>query len=150
VIGLLSGAVTAAARSLGHYISCGVTGTMMIGVNIYIFYKCRQRKGSHWKKYGPLYFTIIAAFLIMADLIRHVLQDVNIWKSGPWPGSSEYRDGCETENITCLTVLGVFFTIVSTYLGFIFLFIGTMWNANLLQKLRQIRRQWQALRAQGK
>jgi len=147
VIGLLSGAVTAAARSLGHYISCGVTATMMIGVNVYIGYKCRQRKGSHWNRYGPLYFTIVAALLIMADLFRHVLQDVNVWKSGPFPGSSEYRDGCEQENIKCLSILGVFFTIIATYLGFILLFIGTMWNANLLQKLKQIRKQWRALRA---
>jgi len=150
VIGLLSGAVTAAARSLGHYISFGVTLTMMIGINIYIAYKSQNRKRPHWVKYGPLYFTLIAALLVMADLTRHVLQDLNVWKSGPFPGSSQYRDGCNEETIKCLSVVGVFFTIIATYLGFIFLFIGTMWNANILVKLKQIRKQWQLLRAQAK
>jgi len=147
---LLSGAVTAAARSLGHYISFGVTLSMMLGINAYIAYKSRTRTGPHWNKYGPLYFTSIAAVLIMSDLLRHVLQDLNIWKSGPFPGSSQYRDGCTEENISCLSVLGVFFTIIATYSGFICLFIGTMWNANIHKKLKQIRKQWQTLRAQAK
>jgi len=119
---------------------------MMLGVNAYIFYKCRKRKGSHWKKWGPLYCTAIAAVLIMADLTRHVLADNHIWKAGPFPGSSQYRPGCDAQNITCLTVLGVFFTIIATYSGFVFLFIGTMWSANLIQKLKQIRQKWKKLR----
>jgi len=149
VIGLLSGAVTAAARSLGHYISFAVTLSMMIGVNAYIFHKSRQRKGTFFHKRGPLCFTILAALLIMMDLTRHVLQDLNYWKSGPFPGSSEYRPGCEQENMECLSVLGVFFTVIATYGGFVCLFIGTMWNANILQKLKQIKRQWSALRAKA-
>jgi len=150
VIGLLSGVATAAARSLGHLISFCITLTMMLGVNAYIFYKCRQRKGSHWKKWGPLYCTAIAALLIMADLTRHVLADNKIWKGGPFPGSAQYRAGCDAQNITCLTVLGVFFTIIATYSGFIFLFIGTMWAANLIAKLKQIRQKWKNLRAKAK
>ena len=27
---------------------------------------------------------------------RHVLQDIKVWPSGPWPGSSQYRSNCET------------------------------------------------------
>jgi len=150
VIGLLSGVVTAAARSLGHYISFGITLSMMIGVNCYIGYKSRQRKGKFFYKYGPLFLTIAAALLIMADLTRHVLQDVNIWPSGPWPGSSEYRNGCNEETVRCLSVLGIFFTIIATYSGFICLFIGTMWNANIIAKFRQVRKQWNALRAGAK
>jgi len=53
VIGLISGTVTAAARVLGHYISFGVTATMMIGVNSYILYCCmtKRRKQPFCKKY---------------------------------------------------------------------------------------------------
>jgi len=91
--------------------------------------------------------TVFAGLLIMADLMRHVLQDVAIWKAGPWPGSSEYRSGCEEENVTCLSAIGWIFTIVCTYSGFILLFWGTMWNANLMSKLRDIKKQWQALRS---
>jgi len=150
VIGLISGTVTAAARALGHYISFGVTAAMMIGVNAYILYCCltKRKKQAFCKKYGPLIFTIVAALLIMADLTRHLLQDLNIWPSGPWPGSSEYRADCPTETMRCLSILGVFFTVVATYTGFIFLFIGTMWNANIIAKLKQIRTKWKLLRIQ--
>lgn len=149
MIGLLSGAVTASARALGHYISFGITLSLMIAVNSYILY-CAIKKRSrlpHIKKFGPFYLTVAAGILIMADLVRHVLQDVNIWKEGPWPGSSQYRAGCENENITCLSAVGVVFTIVFTYSGFLLLFAGTMWNANLLAKLKDIRKQWRELRA---
>jgi len=121
---------------------------MMIGVNLYIVYCCeKKRKGqSVWNKYGPLVFTVVAALLIMADLTRHLLQDLNVWPSGPWPGSSQYRADCPIETVRCLSVVGVFFTIIATYLGFILLFIGTMWNANIMTKLKQIKMKWTQLR----
>jgi len=151
VIGLLSGAVTTAARSMGHYISFGITGAMMIALNSYMFYCAikKRRKMSFWKKFGPSILTVFAALLIMADLLRHVLQDTNIWKAGPFPGSSEYRANCEQENVTCLSTIGWLFTIVCTYSGFILLFWGTMWNANIMNKLRDIKKQWQALRSKS-
>lgn len=61
-------------------------------------------------------------------------------------GSSQYRSDCPHENISCLSVIGVLFTIVATYSGFILLFIGTMWNANLVAKLRKIKAHWHRLR----
>jgi len=148
VIGILSGTVAASARSLGHYISFGVTCSLMIALNCYIFYcAIKKRKNKpHYIKFGPFYLTFLAALFILADLARHVLQDVNIWKSGPWPGSSEYRDGCPTETIKCLSVVGVIFTIIFTYTGFILLFCGTMWNSNIISKLKGIKEQWNLLR----
>jgi len=119
----------------------------MILVNIYIFYCARtKRRGRFSHKYGPLMLTILAALFIMADLTRHVLQDLKIWKEGPFPGSSQYRPHCPHENVSCLSPIGVVFTIIFTYTGFILLFIGTMWNANLVHKLKEIRRQWRLLR----
>jgi len=147
VIGLLSGVASAAARTLGHYISFGITLTMMVLVNIYIGYKSSKRKGRVLRKYGPLFCTLIAGCLIMLDLTRHCLADLKIWTATSYPiGSAEYRPGCTAQNITCLSVLGIFFTIIATYTGFIFLFIGTMWSANLLQKLKQIKQQWSVIR----
>jgi len=121
----------------------------MIALNGYMLYCAltKRRKLPFQQKFGPFILTVIAALLIMADLLRHVLQDVNIWKAGPWPGSSEYRSGCAEENISCLSAIGWIFTIGCTYSGFVLLFWGTMWNANLIAKLKQIRKQWQALRS---
>jgi len=151
VIGLVSGAVTAAARATGHYISFAITGFMMILVNIYMIYclRTKRKKGTFFHRYGPLILTVLAALFVMADLTRHVLQDLKVWKEGPWPGSSQYRSDCPHENVSCLSPVGVVFTIIFTYTGFILLFIGTMWNANIVSKLKQIRKQWRKLRQQG-
>jgi len=124
----------------------------MICVNMYMLYCARtkrKRSKSFIHKYGPVLLTTLAALFIMADLTRHILQDLKVWKEGPWPGSSQYRSNCPHENVTCSSEVGVVFTIIFTYTGFILLFIGTMWNANLLTKLKEIRRQWKVLRERG-
>jgi len=121
----------------------------MVAVNAYMLYCAltKRKKLPPLKKYGPFCLTVAAALFVMADLLRHVLQDTGVWKEGPWPGSAQYRSGCEQENITCLSPVGVVFTIIFTYSGFILLFAGTMWNANLLAKLKDIREQWKLLRS---
>jgi len=143
VIGIVGGTVTAAARSLGHTISFIITQTMLIGMCFYMYYQSPKRGGSHMNKYGPFYFVFLSVPLVMADLTRHILQDTNVW---PEPGSAEYRDGCETENVSCLSVVGIIFTIVCTYLGFISLAIGVLWNAQIWTKLKEIRERWKAIR----
>jgi len=125
----------------------------MIGLALYIGYSARRRFGSHWKKWGPTYLTVIASFLIMADLTRHVFEDINWWPermgpNGVW-GAGEYRSDCGEETMHCLSVIGVLFTIVATYLGFILLVIGTMWNANIVDKLKEIKEEWKRLRGQA-
>lgn len=121
----------------------------MLAVNGYMLhcvFKKRKRM-TFWKKWGPFMLTFAAMFLILADLLRHVLQDTNVWPEGPWPGSSEYRSNCPKENVTCLSAVGWIFTIVCTYSGFVLLFIGTMWNANFVQKIKQVKEEWKRLRA---
>jgi hypothetical protein len=83
VVSLVSGTVSGFARTLGHYISFGVTVTMMIVVNIFIANGIKYRFGTCCQKYGPFILTMIAAPLICADLTRHVLNDTNVW---PWCG----------------------------------------------------------------
>ena len=78
--------MTASARSLGHSISTAVTATMMAGIICYMYYCTRRRAGPHFYKYGPTDLVFLASILIMADLVRHVLQDENIW---PEPSSSK-------------------------------------------------------------
>jgi len=144
VLGIVGGTLSAAARSLGHYISFGVTLAVMIGLCIYVGLKRKQRFGSWWKINGPMIFTILASLFIMADLTRHVLQDLNWW---PDPGSSEYMSGCHEETFKCLSPLGWVFTVAFTYLGFALLAVGTTWNANICDKIHDFRDKWVELRS---
>mmetsp|Transcript_21633 Transcript_21633/g.30252 ORF Transcript_21633/g.30252 Transcript_21633/m.30252 type:complete len:123 (-) Transcript_21633:118-486(-) len=121
---------------------------MMLFLNIYMFYCAKKKRRNAKYQYVPFILTTVAGFLICADLVRHVLQDVNIWKAGPWPGSSEYRSDCSHESLACLSPVGWIFTIGCTYIGFILLFWGTMWNANLIDKLKEVKRKWKQLRGQ--
>jgi len=94
-------------------------------------------------RYGPFYLVLFAVPLVMADLTRHILQDTNVW---PEPGSAEYRDGCPDETISCLSTVGIIFTIICTYLGFICLAVGVLWNAKIWEKLKEIAHRWKAIR----
>lgn len=140
----------------------------MIAVIVFVAYGVRRRAGTHWKRFGPLYLTCIAAPLILADLFRHLLQDQGIWKECQRPdgyvwgsrctwSSSQYHctlaapHGCiplKHENMAHLSMIGWIFTIAFTYVGFILLFVGTMWNANVLAKCRDVKKRWRELRHQ--
>jgi len=110
---------------------------------IYTIYSIRRRTGTHWQRFGPTYFVALAVPLVMADLTRHLLLDhLHISEL------KEYRSGCDDENVRCLTVLGWFFTIIFTYLGFLCLFIGSLWNANICEKIQEIKKKWRELREQ--
>jgi len=149
VISLVGGTVTAAARSAGHTVSFIITGTIMLALVIYIRYTAKNRYGSHWQVYGPTYLCVLAALMIMADLTRHVLQDAEVWPAGPWPGSSQYRPDCEIEALECLSAVGWIFTFALTYGGFGLLFIGTLWNASICDKIADFKLKWRELQAQA-
>jgi hypothetical protein len=110
-------------------------------------YKARHRRGPD--KYGPLILVILATIFIMAEPLRHVLQDRGLWPSRMrnGMGSAEYRAGCHAENIKCLSPVGILFTIVLTYVGFLFLVVGVLWNANIKQQCLKIRAKWRELRS---
>jgi uncharacterized Tic20 family protein len=135
---------------MGHIISFSVTLGLMIAVNLYMLYCAIKKRKGYKYRYIPFCITVLAGCLIMADLLRHVLADYHIWKPGPFPGSSQYRPNCDKENISCLSFTGVLFTIIFTYTGFILLFIGTMWNANIIEKLKLIKKKWRQIRNQQK
>lgn len=50
------------------------------------------------------------------------------------------------ENLHHLAPMGILFTMVFTYFGFTLLAVGTLWNADITEKLREVRRQWRVLR----
>lgn len=69
-------------------------------------------------------------------------------------GSGEYKHNpsvncisSNNEQIRCLSGIGIFSTLICTYIGFLCLAVGTMWNANLCGKLRDARDKWRELRA---
>jgi len=119
---------------------------MLVG---YIRYTAKYRFGTHCETYGPTYLTIVAALMIMSDLMRHVLQDADVWPAGPWPGSSQYRPGCPEESMECLSAVGWIFTFALTYGGFAALFIGTLWNASICDKIADFKEKWRELRQQA-
>jgi len=167
VIAAVSGSVSAAARTLGHWISLGVTALMMVIVNGFMVYtlKNRDRSRGKWFFYGPLVLTLLATPLILADIVRHVLQDTGawpecdraddvIWSSDCNTSSSQYHcnlppPSCipdSQENMSHLSPMGVLFTICFTYMGFACLMVGTLWNANICEKLKELREQWNEIR----
>lgn len=199
---------------------------VVLGFVIHSRQKIRVHKQSWWDRNGPLLLICIAIPLILADPIRHVLQDTGAWpaciptsgsicaqsssmtpaavhnghphhnaegaqsvtvaasikrhvyeydiaqyrgiavassdppSAQPWPvpavcacewwSSGQYRSGeaddTSDETIWHLSLIGFIFTIGATYAGFILLAIGTLWNADVKSKMRDIKVKWRQLR----
>jgi hypothetical protein len=122
-------------------------------LNFYVYFTINRRAGlkegsTTCNKYGPFICTMVAAPLVLADQVRHVTQDLGWWPEGAWPGSSQYVDNCGSETMACLSAVGWIFTVVLTYTGFIFIAVGTLWNANMIDKCKLIRKKWAELRTQ--
>lgn len=111
---------------------------MMLGISIYVAYGTKRRKGTHWEVWGPTYLTVLASFLVMLDVTRHVLNDL-------FGILSEYRHGCHVEAWKCLSVFGVFITIICTYSGFAILIGASLWNANICEKVDDFKAKWKEL-----
>jgi len=139
-------AATAAAKQLSHTLQFGVTLALITNLAQYVLHKCLgMRRGSHWNRFGPFYLCVLAVPLIMADLLRHVLQDAGVW---PSPGSDMYRSDCPYSThgiggIRCLSWVGWVFTILCTYTGFALLIWGMLWATEIHTKLANA---WRAIR----
>jgi len=90
VIALISGTVTAAARSLGHYIALGITGALMLFVGGMLLrsaisgqrswkYGPDSPNPSWGKRYGPFLLQQFAACLIIVDPLSHCCFDLGLW-----------------------------------------------------------------------
>eukprot|EP00755_Sulcionema_specki_P004526 Sspe_Gene.30278::Locus_14931_Transcript_1_1_Confidence_1.000_Length_1241::g.30278::m.30278 len=171
----------------------------------------KKNKGKPWNEWKPpgrkpLFLICLAVPLILAETMRHVLQDTYTNYGYGWPecgdndvfprinqtwndhcvwSSSQYRcekyccvpqwnetcgphgDWCggviplpPGEDCTChciddetmknLSPMGWLFTFTFTYTGFALLFIGVMWNADIMQQLRKIHVMWKVMRAEDK
>jgi hypothetical protein len=123
-----------------------------------------RRRRLHFKSWfrrnGPVLLVALSIPLILADTVRHVLLDQGLWPgcialpdgACAWYSATMYNGEADTvadENLTHLSLIGVLFTIVFTYSGFLLLAAGTLYNADIVKKLAAIRDKWTRLRAQA-
>eukprot|EP00047_Mylnosiga_fluctuans_P003115 m.227543 g.227543 ORF g.227543 m.227543 type:complete len:151 (+) comp11603_c0_seq1:303-755(+) len=145
---VVGSAATASAKHAGHLTSFCLTGGILLIINIYVWWGSFKRRGNLFNRYGPMVLTMYAIPCIMFDLTRHLLIDNGLLNSN-W---SMFIDSCSDDEIDsllaikCLTLQGWLITIASTYLGFVLLMWGSFWNANIVQKFREIRAKWRELR----
>jgi len=171
LVGIIGGVASAASRSLAHSLTFGVTLAALTNVAQYVGWMSSKRKRlPFWLRFGPLFLTLIAVPLVMADLMRHVLLDSGLvtgacnygdnpscvadapcrwstdqggycWNTDFWnSGASMYYTQGDSLSFT-----GVLFTIVFTYSGFACLIIGVLWSVDIVSKLREIGRRFRDL-----
>lgn len=103
----------------------------------------------HFKKFGPVYTLALGSGLIMCDLTRHLVNDA--WGThcdeaspGQYAGlPSKYEAVCYSTAVAAmygpdgkLNTLGVLFTLVFTWTGFLLLLIGIFWGIDFHRKIR--------------
>ena len=133
VAGLMGVSSTLAARELSHAISFAVTLAVLTNLIQLFYHKAGLRLGR--RRLGPTYILSVASILILADQIRHVLQDTDIW---PSPGSNMYLDNCHTTAFSwCLTAVGWVLAIGCTYSGFTLMVLAVVWQTNLVTKVKR-------------
>jgi len=143
-MGLLGATASTAAREAGHIVSFAVTGSMMTLMNVYVGYTSQRRSNPFTNKYGPFILTFLSSILIMLEPSRHLFMDHSLLGSE----FSEYQDNCNSEWWVCLAPAGWIITICATYIGFILLMIGSLWNANIVSKFKLIRTKWNQIWSQ--
>ncbi|KAG1654848.1 hypothetical protein FOA52_007599 [Chlamydomonas sp. UWO 241] len=137
--GLIGIASTAASRTISHTFSLALTTAVLTNLIQFMATQAASKPGllSHWQRYGPTWLLVAATPLILADQVRHSLQDSGIW---PEPGSSMYRDDCDpTWSNWCLTPVGWLFAVAFTYTGFGLMMGSVVWSTKILTKLKLAR-----------
>jgi len=97
VLPIVGASVTEAARHTAHLASLIVDGIVILALCFYVLYKSRDRYyNDAWSIYGPTILCFISYPFILADPLRHVLSDNNIWQScnrrcgEVWPPSCDW------------------------------------------------------------
>jgi hypothetical protein len=82
VLPIIGATVTAAARKTAHLITLIVDIFVIGALCVYVTYKARERPAypTWFSRWGPTIFVWLAFPLILADPLRHVLADKNVWK----------------------------------------------------------------------
>lgn len=140
--GIIGISATAASRNISHTFSLALTLATLTNLVQFMWHKASAQGGvlSHWQRYGPTYVLSIATPLVLADQVRHCLQDSGVW---PQPGSSMFIDSDDCQDVSgfkgmwCLTAVGWWFSIVFTYSGFSLLIVSVVWSTKLVSKIRR-------------
>lgn len=122
----ISGSSAEGLTNFAHTITFGITLAIMTNFIQYFYVKSSKRSGLYFIKYGPLLLSVLSTCLVMMDLTRHVLQD-----NGLVHMSMYNEDGS-------LTSVGIFMTVVGTWLGYTCLFIAVFWQINFIPKLKKL------------
>jgi hypothetical protein len=76
--------VTSASRHFSHMLNIIIDLVLLGFVCSYFWYQAytkrrRSQPPSPWSIYGPAYLVTLGSCLILADPVRHVLQDLHVW-----------------------------------------------------------------------
>mmetsp|Transcript_32028 Transcript_32028/g.65974 ORF Transcript_32028/g.65974 Transcript_32028/m.65974 type:complete len:221 (-) Transcript_32028:626-1288(-) len=138
--GIIGISATAASRNISHTFSLALTLAILTNLIQFMAHKAATKPGAltHWQRYGPVWLLAAATPLILADQVRHCLQDSGIW---PEPGSSMFRDDCDKttglSGFWCLTPVGWLFAICFTYSGFGLMMASVIWSTKIFTKLQR-------------
>jgi hypothetical protein len=104
-------ALTDHVRAVGHLASLVVVGGMLFSMTVYTGYTSKRRvkaaKGSCWYMWGPTVLVAFATCFIIADTVRHVLQDQGFRDEKPCRGfvgcggSNQYQCADSTDHKCC-------------------------------------------------
>lgn len=171
-------ASTGGLNAFAHSLTFGINLAIFTNLAQYMYTDTVRRRHnirSRWIKWGPFSCIILATIGVMADLVRHLINDSNNWflvnASNPNQKMTFDFDNCVygvpviVGNSQCssagtgpfvvsevnalgldlsmynddgsLSFYGWTFTIMGTWTGFAFLFIGIAWYTNICQKMRQ-------------
>lgn len=170
-------ASTAGLNALAHSVTFGINLAVFTNLAQYMYTGTKARRdyaGSHLRKWGPLYCVCLATVGVMADLIRHLINDANNWYlvgptgdklhfdfdsciysipsvsgssqcaqkgvPGPFQVTEENALGIDMSMYNedgSLSVYGWVFTIMGTWTGFAFLFVGILWYTGIVGKMRR-------------
>lgn len=132
---LLGEAVTAGARNAGHIAAFCITIPLMIALSVYIWFQSKKRSHFHtlWQRKGPLILTAGGGLLVCLEPSRHFFIDRGIL---PVPMFAGYT--CDQDTFSCLSGVGWAITICATYTGLALVMTGSLWNADIMSRLKLI------------
>eukprot|EP01047_Picozoa_sp_COSAG01_P051134 COSAG01_NODE_5240_length_4391_cov_2.273299_2_plen_432_part_00 len=127
----------------------GLTGTVEGATKWGCFYRTNSSSPNSYQNTST-----VLEKLTSPDFVYGVGESEFHWQESPGSGgtgggyfSYHLATGCHSNEMgTCLGGTGFMLTAVATYTGFALLMWGSLWNANLLQKLAKAKDQWNELR----
>lgn len=115
---------TPKARAIGHAMFWGVNFGLFVVVSNYLLMKAKKDEENLAVKWGPFTLVTLGALLVMVDLTRHVLLDLEL-------AGEELAMYNDDGGLTKVGQIGV----MCTWIGVTMVATGVMWFANLPAKV---------------